>query len=62
MGKADMKAEVKRSPASLYGGIVSAAVIFGLWLLILWEPSALEVVAGAIIAGAVGVWTRLANL
>lgn len=62
MGKADIKRDIKRSPASLYGGIVAAGVIFTLWLLIFWEPSALQVITGAVIAVAVGVWTRLANL
>ncbi|MDZ7788206.1 MAG: hypothetical protein U5K73_08835 [Halofilum sp. (in: g-proteobacteria)] len=53
---------IKRSPASLYGGIVIALVVFALWTLILWEPSATQVVIGAIVAGAIGIWTRLANL
>lgn len=56
------KADIKRSPASLFGGIIIAGVIFVLWNLIFWVPSPLEVVAGAVIAGAIGVWTRLANL
>lgn len=56
------KTDIKRSPASLIGGILIAVVIFVLWVLIFWEPSALEIVAGAVVAAVVGVWTRLANL
>lgn len=56
------KTDIKRSPASLIGGILIAVVIFVLWVLIFWEPSALEIVAGALVAAVVGVWTRLANL
>ncbi len=57
-----MAQQIKRSPASLYGGIVIALVVFVLWTLILWQPSAAEIVIGAVIAGAIGIWTRLANL
>lgn len=56
------KADTKRSPASLIGGILIALVIFVLWVLIFWQPSALEIIAGAVVAAIVGVWTRLANL
>lgn len=57
-----MAQQIKRSPASLYGGIVIALVVFVLWTLILWQPSTAQVVIGAVIAGAIGIWTRLANL
>ncbi len=57
-----MAQQIKRSPASLYGGIVIALVVFVLWTLILWQPSATEVVIGALVAVAIGIWTRLANL
>lgn len=59
MGKAQ---PIKRSPASLFGGIIIAGVIFVLWNLIFWVPSAVEVVIGAVLAGAIGIWTRMANL
>lgn len=56
------KAEIKRSPASLFGGIIIAGVILALWTLIFWVPGPLEFAAGVVVAGAIGVWTRLANL
>lgn len=57
-----MAQQIKRSPASLFGGIIIALVVFVLWTLILWPPSTVEVVIGVVIAGAIGIWTRLANL
>lgn len=57
-----MAKQIKRSPASLFGGIIIAVVIFALWLLIFWEPNAVEIAIGAAIALVIAVWTRVANL
>ena len=57
-----MAQEIKRSPASLYGGIIITLVFFALWNLILWPTGPIEFAIGAVIAVAIGIWTRLANL
>lgn len=57
-----MAQQIKRSPASLFGGIIITLVMFLLWILITWEPSATQIATGAVASVAVGIWTRLANL
>jgi hypothetical protein len=55
-------AEIKRSVASLVGGIVIAIFVFVLWLLVLGSHGPVEIVSGLIVAAALGVWVRLADL
>lgn len=57
-----MAKKVKRSPASLFGGILIAIAIFVIWMLIFEDPGFWLIVLGAAIALAVGVWIRVANL
>ena len=57
----------KRNIASLVGGIVIAVGCFVLWVLVAseltqWPPSAALVLTGVLVALAVGVWIRLADL
>jgi hypothetical protein len=54
--------EIKRSVASLVGGIFVAIFVFVLWLLVLDGHGPLEIISGLIVAGALGVWVRLADL
>ena len=56
------QAPVKRSGASLVGGIVIALGIFVLALLLLGTPQPAEVAVAALISLAVGGWVRLADL
>ena len=56
------KKPIKRSPASLFGGILIAVAIFVVWMLVMENPSVVKVLVGLVLAAAVGVWTRLANL
>lgn len=56
------KKPIKRSPASLFGGILIALAIFVIWMLSMKDPGILEILVGLGLAVAVGVWTRLANL
>ena len=57
----------KRNIASLVGGYVIAFGCFVLWVLCAgqltqWPPGGVAIVAGGIVAAAVGVWIRLADL
>jgi hypothetical protein len=57
----------KRNIASLVGGIVIAVGCFVLWLLVAsqltqWPPTLPLIASGLIVALAVGVWIRLADL
>jgi lipopolysaccharide export LptBFGC system permease protein LptF len=57
----------KRNIASLVGGIVIAAGCFVLWLLVAsqltrFPPSLPLVASGLIVALAIGIWIRLADL
>jgi hypothetical protein len=54
-------AKVKRSGASLVGGIAIGVGIFILWSLHAGTGTG-AVIAGLIVAGAVGTWVRLADL
>ena len=56
------EAHLKRSMPSLVGGIFSGIVVFVLWLLLFGTGSIAMIVLGALIAGALGAWIRLADL
>jgi hypothetical protein len=56
------QAEIKRSVASLVGGIVIAIFVFVLWLLVLGSHGPLEIASGLVLAALLGVWVRLADL
>jgi len=56
---------LKRSPASLFGAFVIALGIFVLWFLVASELGLGDLVtlgAGLVVAAAVGVWIRVADL
>jgi len=55
-------ATLKRSIASLIGGIATGALVFILWMLIAGTASPLAVGAGLVAGGLVGTWVRLADL
>ena len=54
--------EIKRNIASLIGGIFVAIFVFVLWLLVLDGFGPVQVISGLIVAGALGIWVRLADL
>ena len=54
--------EIKRNIASLIGGIFVAIFGFVLWLLVLDGFGPVQVISGLIVAGALGIWVRLADL
>jgi hypothetical protein len=56
------QAHLKRSMPSLIGGIFSGIVVFVLWLLLFGTGSVVMVVLGLVLAGALGIWIRLADL
>jgi hypothetical protein len=56
---------LKRSPASLFGAFVIALGIFVLWYLVAGELGLGDIVTlglGLVVASAVGVWIRVADL
>ena len=61
------RAPRKRNVASLVGGYVIAVGCFVLWILCAsqftqWPPSLPVIAAGLVVATAIGVWIRLADL
>lgn len=54
--------EIKRSAASLVGGIFVAIFAFVLWLLIVGSTEPAEVIIGLVGASLLGLWVRLADL
>ena len=57
----------QRNIASLVGGFVIAGGCFVLWVLVAsqltqWPPGPLSWLTGAVMAAAVGVWIRVADL
>ncbi len=56
------QAEIKRSAASLVGGIFVAIFVFVLWLLIAGSTGPAEIAVGAVGASLLGLWVRLADL
>jgi len=55
-------ARLKRSQASLFGGIACGIGVFILTLLLAGGPSPLNIVLGLAIGAALGTWVRLADL
>lgn len=53
---------LKRNIASLVGGVAIALFIFVMWMLIADSATPLVVVSGLVVASAVGIWVRLADL
>ena len=62
MAQAPRAISVKRTLPSLIGGIFSAVVAFVLWLLLFGTASIPMIALGAVVAIALGVWIRLADL
>ena len=56
------EAHVKRALPSLIGGIFTAIVAFGLWLLLFGTGSIPLVALGAVLSLGLGAWIRLADL
>jgi hypothetical protein len=62
---AQMQGEIKRNIASLFGGVVIAAIVFVLWMLVTGElgyAGMPVVIVGAAVAAASGAYVRLADL
>jgi hypothetical protein len=55
-------ARLKRSQASLFGGVACGVGAFILVLLLAGGPSPLNIAIGLAIGAALGVWVRLADL
>ena len=55
-------ATLKRSIASLIGGIAIGVFVLVLWLLLAGGTGPLAVVSGLIVASLIGGWVRLADL
>ena len=62
MAESPAEGKVKRSKPSLIGGIFTAIVVFILWLLLFGTASIPVVILGLLVAIALGVWIRLADL
>ena len=58
----EQPARLKRSKASLFGGIACGAGVFVLYLLLAGEPTPLNLAIGLAIGAALGIWVRLADL
>ncbi len=55
-------ATLKRSTASLVGGIAVAMGVLALWLLLAGSADPANLAIGLVLAAAVGAWVRLADL
>jgi hypothetical protein len=55
-------ATLKRSVASLIGGIAVGVFVFILWLLLAGSTSVAAVASGLAVATLIGTWVRLADL
>jgi hypothetical protein len=53
---------LKRSQASLFGGVACAVAAFVLYLLLAGGPSLGNIAIGLVIGAALGLWVRLADL
>ena len=53
---------LKRSQASLFGGVACAVLVFVLTLLLAGGVSVGSVLLGLVLGGALGAWVRLADL
>ena len=56
------QAHLKRSMPSLIGGIFSGIAVFVIWLLLFGTGSIAMIALGAVVAGGLGTWIRLADL
>lgn len=55
-------ATLKRSTASLIGGIAVAIFVLALWLLLAGDVTPAAVASGLVVASLIGAWVRLADL
>jgi len=55
-------ATLKRSVASLIGGIAVGVFVFILWLLLAGGTSPAAIASGLVVATLIGTWVRLADL
>ena len=55
-------ASLKRSTASLIGGIAVGIFVLALWLLLAGTVNPTSVVTGLAVASLIGAWVRLADL
>ncbi len=55
-------AALKRSTASLIGGIAVGIFVLALWLLLAGNASPAAVASGLVVATLIGAWVRLADL
>jgi hypothetical protein len=55
-------AALKRSTASLIGGIGVGIFVLVLWLLLMGTTSPLAFISGSLVAALIGAWVRLADL
>ena len=55
-------ATLKRSVASLIGGIAVGVFVFILWLLLTGNTSPAAIASGLVVASLIGAWVRLADL
>jgi mannose/fructose/N-acetylgalactosamine-specific phosphotransferase system component IID len=53
---------LKRSIASLVGGIAVGIFVLILWLLLAGNASSAAIVSGLVVSGVIGTWVRLADL
>jgi len=62
MDKLGPPARLKRSQASLFGGMACGIGVFILYLLLAGGPNPLNLIIGIAIGVALGAWVRLADL
>lgn len=55
-------ATLKRSTASLIGGIAVGIFVLALWLLLAGNTNPAAITSGLVVAGLIGAWVRLADL
>jgi hypothetical protein len=53
---------LKRSTASLIGGVAVGIFVLALWLLLAGDATAMAIASGLLIASLIGAWVRLADL
>jgi hypothetical protein len=53
---------LKRSTASLIGGIAVGIFVLALWLLLAGDATPVAVASGLVVASLIGAWVRLADL
>jgi hypothetical protein len=62
MNAAPPRPRLKRSQASLFGGIATGIGVFILTVLLAGDASLRTIVIGLLVGGAVAAWVRLADL